>query len=109
MVSDLGLHCLRMSLKMPLVRPILNISGITFALFDVTSRSAAPDRGLHCLPKSQKSLWTDLFESQVCLIRLSLQSSCTLASSVDPDQKPRSAASDLDLHCFPMSYKCIFE
>ena len=25
------------------------------------------------------------------------------ANSVDTDQTPRSAASDLDLHCFPMS------
>ena len=25
------------------------------------------------------------------------------ANSVDPDQTPRSAASDLDLHCLPMS------
>ena len=26
------------------------------------------------------------------------------ANSVDPDQTPRSAASDLGLHCLPMSY-----
>ena len=28
-----------------------------------------------------------------------------LANSVDPDQTPRSAASDLGLHCLPMSQK----
>ena len=28
-----------------------------------------------------------------------------LANSEDPDQTPRSAASDLDLHCLPMSHK----
>ena len=27
------------------------------------------------------------------------------ADSGDPDQMPRSAASDLGLHCFPMSHK----
>ena len=27
------------------------------------------------------------------------------AKSGDPDQTPRSAASDLDLHCLPKSYK----
>ena len=26
------------------------------------------------------------------------------ANSVDPDQTPRSVASDLDLHCLPMSH-----
>ena len=28
-----------------------------------------------------------------------------LANSGDPDQTPRSAASDLGLHCLPMSHK----
>ena len=28
-----------------------------------------------------------------------------LANSGDPDQMPRSAASDLGLHCLPMSHK----
>ena len=28
-----------------------------------------------------------------------------LANSVDPDQTPRSVASDLGLHCLPMSQK----
>ena len=28
------------------------------------------------------------------------------ANSVDPDQMPRSEASDLDLHCLPMSHLC---
>ena len=29
--------------------------------------------------------------------------SCFIANSVDPDQTPRSAASDLGLHCLPLS------
>ena len=39
------------------------------------------------------------------LIRLykSIELSEFDANSVDPDQRPRSAASDLGLHCFPIS------
>ena len=46
-------------------------------------------------------------------VRLFLLSPCFIeilvfnANSVDPDQTPRSVASDLGLHCLPMPLLCI--
>ena len=38
------------------------------------------------------------------LLSCFVERSALNANSVDPDQTPRSAASDLDLHCLPMSH-----
>ena len=54
------------------------------------------------------ALWTGLFPITRCLVSFLLWL-CFLeipelnANSVDPDQTPRPAASDLGLHCLPMS------
>ena len=49
---------------------------------------------------SKLGVWGVLFH--FCLI---FDKNFMLANSVDSDQMPRSAASDLSLHCLPMSQK----
>ena len=46
---------------------------------------------------SKRGVWL------VFIITMVYRNSCTYANSVDPDQTPLSAASDLGLHCLPMS------
>ena len=45
---------------------------------------------------NRKGVWL------ICIITMFYRFSCN-QYRVDPDQTPRSAASDLDLHCLPMS------
>ena len=58
---------------------------------------------------STLNFWTDSFQYKECLVSFSKVLPCFKAisvlnaNSVDPDQTPRSAASDLGLHCLPMS------
>ena len=53
------------------------------------------DRFLSCL----RGVWS-FFLLLPCFIEMPLVN----ANSIDPDQTPRSAASDLGLHCLPMSH-----
>lgn len=48
-----------------------------------------------------RGVWCSLFLS---FFILGTNTNLSYASSVDPDQMPRAAASDLGLHCFPMSF-----
>ena len=56
---------------------------------------------------STTTLWTDLFQIAGCLISFYcyyvIEIPVFNANSVDTDQTPRSAASGLDLHCFPIN------
>ena len=58
----------------------------------------------HC---STLTLWTDPFQSKGCLVSFYYYHTLYKipvfnANSVDPNQTPHSAASDLSLHCLPM-------
>ena len=53
-------------------------------------------------------LWTDPFPAErvsglILLLPCSIEITLFNAHSVDPDQTPRSAASDLGVHCFLIS------
>ena len=58
---------------------------------------------------STLTLWTGPFPVKGCLgllLPCFIEITVFNANRVDPDQTPRSAASDLGLHCLPMSILC---
>ena len=64
------------------------------------------------MDSSTLTLWTRSFQykgylvSVYCLLPYFIEIPDPKSNSVDPDQMPQSAASDLDLHCLPMSILC---
>ena len=59
--------------------------------------------GLFYLNSSERSISNNRGIWLVLLLPYFIEIPECIANSVDPDQTPRSAASDLDLQCFPMS------
>ena len=62
------------------------------------------------MDSSTTTLWTNLFSMAgylasyfLSLLQCFIESPVSDANSVDPDQMPRSAASDLGLHCSPIT------
>ena len=61
------------------------------------------------MDSSTITLWTGLCPTAGCLVSIYYYYVCFIeipdlnANSVDPDRTPRSAASDLDLHCLLIS------
>ena len=67
-------------------------------------------KALDCSISNRKGMFISLLLHVPCFIEIPVFN----ANSVDPDQMPHSMASDLGLHCLPMSllwearHKCVF-
>ena len=111
MASDLGLHCLQRLICPNIRATIVSKLSNTIWLKKKKILSGAMDYLLTHLCQGVSStitLWTSPFpierESYYFLL-LPCFTEITVfnANRVDPDQMPHSVASDLDLHCLPIS------